>query len=145
MTFRRNMTILTIALAGLLPAAVALARGGNSSTLNSSSATREPANGVAATAEEDDGALFDPAAAADLKLPNGQRWTPDEVGNPDFAGPSVDAAGSAAGTLEMPNRSTRMTIREATLRRQAGRHAASHCVSLFDVARRGCGQERPAI
>lgn len=103
MTFRSNIMVLTTALAAMLPSAPALARGNTPPA-----APREAANDFAGTGEEDDGALFDAAAAADLKLPNGQRWTPDDVG------PSPAAAGGNAGPQEMPSRAMRAAIREAT-------------------------------
>jgi LysM repeat protein len=105
MTFLRNITALTTALTVLLPGVAAYARGGSSAT---SAAPREAADERAGTGEEDDGALFDAAASAALKLPNGQRWTPEDVG------PSPEAAGAAiAGPQEMPSHGMRAAIREA--------------------------------
>ena len=102
MTFRKNISVLMTALTALLPAVPVLARGGNAPTVATRDATAESVG----TGEEDDGALFDAAATAELKLPNGQRWTPDDVGPPA-------TGGAFGGPQEMPNRAMRSAVREA--------------------------------
>ncbi len=105
MTIQKNILVLTMAGALLLPVAPALARGGNVP----STTAHENANDAAGTGDEDDSALFGADAAAELKLPNGQRWMPEDVG------PSPFAAGNAlSGPQEMPEHGMRSAVREAT-------------------------------
>ena len=64
------------------------------------------------TGEEDDGALFDPAAAAELKKMSGGRWSATD--DRDDVGPGLDGSfGEGGGATDMPGRAMRAAMREA--------------------------------